>query len=292
MSMREPTPRKSRLALATVVVAVIVVGGGGFLLGRETTERTEVVALPPVVKPGVAPEPENSILGRSDLIELAAVAADATAAGQPARRSAAEIEGRRFELRLPFGCTGPEAADSRAPMRWRYDRDDQTLRLSVSPVAWTATDWWSDAPSAAVDAIEGFWIMRPWTSSERCPATRSAASSIGADPVTLPGQTLALGQIFYAEGARTGQRSGQAYESVLRMAPEDFDAAGGFQFRISGRIAATRSGGPVHCRQAAGSEQRPVCLIAVDIEEVAIEHPVIGKTLAVWTVAQGDAAER
>lgn len=291
--MEEPSLHSSRIALAGGLAAALVVGGAGFLLGRGTTERTPPVVAPtPVAKPSPEPEPEPSrgILGRADLIALAATAADTAAGGRDPATERGVIEGRRFELRLPFGCNGPASEDSGATMRWRYDAADEALRVHVAPVAWTAEDWWShDAPSD-IDAIEGFWITRPWTSSEACPSGGDRPAAVGAEPVTLPGQTLAIGRIFSAEGARGGRRDGEAYSAVVRIPEDELDASDGFRLRVRGRIARTPDG-PVRCRQPAGAEQRPICLIGVVMDEVAIENPANGETLATWSVAQRGPAE-
>lgn len=285
--MEEPSPRRSRLVLAGALAAVIVVGGGGFLLGRSTTERTRIVAEPPVAAPSPAPEPRpelDAVLGRAELIALATRAADAAASGRNPDDQIAAVDGRRFEIRLPFGCDGPVGEESDAAMRWRYDAEDRTLRIHVRPMTWTAQDWWgSDAP-AGVEAVEGFWIARPWSSSEACPVGGERPVARGVEPVTLPGQTLALGQIFHADSARGGRRNGAPFETVVRLPENDLDASNGFRLRVSGRIARASRAGPIRCRQPGGPDQRPICLISTITDEVAIENPASGATLATWTL--------
>ncbi|MGN6497491.1 MAG: hypothetical protein ACTHK5_09140 [Tsuneonella sp.] len=291
--MREPTPRASRLALASAVAVAIVVGGAGFLLGRATAPTPKSVPARPA--PSATPEPAatlSGVLGRADLIALAAAAADRTAGGQPPAESL-QAASRRFEVRLPFGCSGPAAKGAAGPMRWRYDSAAQALRIHVAPVTWTAADWSVD--DSRVQAIEGFWIARPWTSSEACapqpptmqPTGPEAAASPAPSPEPAPTPaaqpTLALGQLFVAEGPRRGRRNGQAYEAVVRVPEAELDTSQGFRLRISGRIAPGLGGGPVACR-ASSPDQRPACLVAVIIDEVAIENPVSGETLAEWTL--------
>lgn len=292
--MEEPSPRSSRLALAGAALAVIVVGGGGFLLGRMTTQREPVAIAPPVAAPVLkaAPEPVSSgVLGRADLLALAAAAADAAAAGRDPGSAMAQADGRRFELRLPFGCNGPAAQDSEAAMRWRYDAKARALRISVEPVTWVAQDWWQSEIPASVEAIEGFWIDRPWTSSEACPELSGQPAAGGAEPVTLPERTLALGQIFFAGGGRGAKREGKPYEAVIRIAEREPQAAKGFRVRISGRIARAGGVGPVRCRQSAGAEQRPICLVTVVMDEVAVENGATDETLATWRLGGRDGPE-
>lgn len=292
--MKEPSPHSSRIALAGGLAAIIVVGGGGFLLGRGTTERAPAPAPAQIVAPtpAPAPDPARGVLGRADLIALAAAAGDLAARGGDAMAEINAAAGRRFEVRLPFGCSGPAGEDSSAAMRWTYDADDRALRVQVSPVAWTADQWWrADAP-AGVDTIEGYWITRPWTASEACPTGGDRPAATGLEAVMLPGQTLALGQVFAAEGSRDAMRDGKPYQAVVRVAEDRLDTSQGFRLRVSGRITRIARGGPVRCQQPAGPEQRPICLIGMVLDEVAIENPASDETLATWSVAQRNAAER
>jgi hypothetical protein len=288
------------------------VGGAGFLLGRGTAEPPPLVIAPPVAAPAPKPEPALSgVLGRGELIALAAAAADAAAGGTGSRAQVARADGRRFELRLAFGCDGPADADSKAPMRWRYDAKREALRVHVAPVTWSPADWGvGGAGPRTIEGIEGFWIARPWTSSEACPARAEvpaapavpeegsesdskSGSKVDAKPVpqpateteTPPEQTLALGQPAFAGGARDSRRNGGAYETVVRVSEGELDASQGFRLRISGRIARLPGEEPVLCRQPAGSGQRPACLLSVVMDEVAIENPATGATLATWTVS-------
>jgi hypothetical protein len=285
--MEEPSPRSSRLALAGALLAAIAVGGAGFLLGRSTSERppAAIVAAPASAAPEPVAEPVVSgVLGRADLIALAAAAADAAAAGREPGPEIAQADGRRFELRLPFGCTGPAVEDSAAGMRWRYDSEAQALRISVEPVAWAAQDWWPAGGAGDVEAIEGFWVARPWTSSEACPRGGDRAAVAGTEAVTV-------GQIFLAGGGRGGRRDGKPYEAVVKVAQDRLDSTGGFRLRISGRVARAGNAGPVRCRQPAGPEQRPICLVSVVMDEVAVENPASGGTLATWSLGTGKTPE-
>ncbi len=294
--MTEPSLRTSRLALAGGLAAALAVGGGGFLVGRGTSERVvaadvrrPVTPPLPATEPTPAPDdPASRVLGRAELIALAAAAADTTAAGRPLPPEVAVAEGARFELRLPFGCTGPAAEGSDAGMRWRYNADDGALRLHVAPVTWSARDWWPTDPVPAIDSIEGFWIARPWTASEACPASAPAGAT-GTEAVTLPGQTLAVAQFFVADDTRQGRRDAKPYETVQRIAADAVRGEGGFALRITGRIASVPGGGPVLCRQPAGSEQRPICIVAITPDEIAIENPATGATIATWNVDRKDA---
>ncbi|WP_294327563.1 hypothetical protein [uncultured Sphingomonas sp.] len=297
--MNEPTLRNSRLALAGGLAIALAVGGTGFLIGRGTSPRevappaaAPVSTAPAVVQPAPSlPDPRDIVKTRADLIALASQAADAFASGRSLPKAAADLAGQRFEVRLPFGCRGPSDADSDSPMRWRYDAEARALRVHVTPVIWGGADLGASEDGSATGTIaEGFWIPRPWTASETCPAAQDSAAPIGADAVTLPGQTLAVAQ--FADGAGQGLRDGKPYETVVRAAPEEVPADQGLQLRLRGRIVGTADRSPVACRQPAGPEQRPICIIAVTLDDVAIDNPRTGKTLATWSADRASLPDR
>lgn len=285
MSMKEPSPRASRLALTAGIVAVAVVGGGGFLLGRHSTTSAPAAVTRAVVAPVPRPTPTANtarMLGRADLLALAAEAADAAASGESIPASVRDAAGKPFEIWLPFGCEGPADAESNAPMRWRYDDATGALRVNVTPVTWSPDEWWKTDTTPQAETIEGFWIPRPWTQSEECPSSQASTAPLGAEPITLSGQTLAIGQAFGTDSTRQGRRDGKAYASVLRMARTAVDGSRGLTLRLAGRIGADTKGNALTCRQPGGADQRPVCLILVSLEEVAIAEPVSKKLLATW----------
>jgi len=286
--MQEPSVRTSRLAIAGGLAAVIAVGAVGFVIGRASVapEPVPVPAAPPPATPPPPVEPVERtppVLARADIIKLADAAADASASGIPLPASVTGMVGRRFTLYMPFGCSGPAGEESHMPFRWRYDAARSTLRLQIASFRWQPEDWWPEETAPKLEAIEGFWINRPWTSGETCPDGGAVASSANAEPVTLPGQTLAIAQFFSAGTSRQALRQGEPFEAVLRVPPEQLRTESGFRLRLTGRIDRVPGDGPVRCVQPAGIEQRPICVIAASLDELAIENPETGKTLATWT---------
>ena len=283
--MKEPSPRASRLALTAGIVAVGIVGGGGFLLGQRSAQDRPAPVTPIAVAALPSSSPTASparAFDRGDLLALAAEAADATARGDAMPADVRDAVGKTFAIALPFGCDGPADAGSEAAMRWRYDEAAGALRLNVTPVTWSPGEWWTaDVPSDA-ETIEGFWIPRPWTRSEACPASQAPTTPEGSEPVTLAGQTLAIGQAFGADGTRQGRRDGKAYASVLRMARDEVNGAKGLALRLTGRLASGPNGSAATCRQPGGADQRPVCLILVSLEQVAIADPTSDAVLVTW----------
>jgi hypothetical protein len=277
--MHEPGIRTSRLAIAGGLVAATVLGAAGFVIGRTTAPHPEPAPRASVAVPTPAPTPANDgILRRAELIALAASAADALTLGEEGRGPDGAAAGQRFELVLPYGCSGPD--ESGPTMRWHYDEGAQTLRVTVEPTSWTPEQWGLAEP-ARFEVAEGFWIDRPWSSSEACPPSAAAVAS-GTEAAALPGQTLAIAQFFTDETDRHARRNGRPYETVKRVPAGAFDGSRGFLLRITGRIEEVPGGGVVHCVQPAGAGQRPVCAIGARMDEVAIENPATGDVVASW----------
>lgn len=297
--MHEPSPRTSRLVVAGSAAAIILLGGGGFLLGRSTAPPSPPPAVTPApvpVSPAVVvPDaPVVRVLSRADIIEIANAAADATASGVKLPERVGAAEGAQFEVDLPFGCDGPAAENSREPFRWRYDPASSSLRISVAPAVFDPGEWvnkqasgrdGSAAPATSEEAIEGFWIARPWSSRGTCEAGSPTTAPLGIDAVTLPGQTLGLAQIFTDEGSKNARRGGKPYESVRRIGENDLKMDQGLRVRLRGRVARFPDGSTVRCRQPAGKDQRPVCLVAVTLDDVRIENPSTQDTIASWASA-------
>jgi hypothetical protein len=280
--MQEPSLRTSRLAIAGGLAAVIVVGGAGFFFGRSTAPQPAEPV--PVSSPTPEPSPTQParMLNRADIISIAAQAADALASGEPLPEDVRATANRRFELALPFGCAGPAGENGQAPLRWRYDEDEEVLRLHVAPTSWRPVEW-GVGENTGIEAVEGFWLARPWSSDVVCPQ-RAHAAPTGTEPITLPGQTLAIAQFFTGTDRRAALRDDRPFETVQRVPLGQFDAARGFRVLLTGRIDRVPGGGPVRCIQPAGIEQRPICVVAVVLDEVRIENPIGAEVLATWPV--------
>lgn len=279
--MTDPSQRSSRIALAAGIAATLALAIGGYVVGRTT-------ATPPRPAPAAAPELPGPRLpaltppiGRSDLLAAIAAAADAYAMGRADTPENAELVGRRFEIRIPFGCYGASPEDSAASLRWNYDPDDKALRISATPEVWTDIPWVRALAGEQVESVEGFWIPRPWSTAESCPTpeARMALPPI----LPLPQQTVGLAQLFETGGSRVHRRDGKPYQTVERVAPEALQATEGFRLVLSGRVGAMPGGQPIGCHSA-GAELQPTCLVAVEFDRVAIENPLSGELLAAWNL--------
>lgn len=201
------------------------------------------------------------------------------------------LVGRTFAIRLPFGCGRPDPAVPADSERDTGDAglptvtwgpENRTLVLSLTPGNWSdsalivgsgAADRW--------EAVEGFWVTRPWLGSESCPM-------IARDPLMGGGaqaspQTVGLASVHERDSSRLGRRDGQAYRFTLRgeegRAP--VPSPRGYRVVLEGRFASFPDGRAIRCR-AASIDQRPVCIAAVQLDRVAFEDGASGTVLSEW----------
>ena len=311
--MTEPSRPTSRRTLAGGVAAAVVVAGLGFVVGRNTSSR-HAPPLPPPAQTATADTPapapplplQDPPLGRADLLNAIRIAADAVSGGSPDLPRLAALDGRRFDINLPFGCRGPGSAN--APTGWRYDDKAGALRIRVTPVRFNPGDWLPADLASDVAFIEGFWIERPWTSAETCPPVEASASrpalsqskagepnptSTAAPDVTPESEeTVALVEFHGANESRTSRGRDTPFQAVERA---EFDRAiivQGLRLRLKGRVAAgPRRRYPVVCRPRAGANARPVCALSMSLEQVMFESAASGSTIATWDVSRTRADE-
>ncbi|MFN3582466.1 hypothetical protein [Phenylobacterium sp.] len=253
--------------------ALVLVLSSACTPGSDTPERRPAPRPDaPAASPLLATPPP---LGRAGLLAAVGQTASATAAGAPYPGAVRALEGRRFALRLPFGCWGPGPAE--AGLGYTADAARGALRLTARPETWT------DAPFAApltegqeVESVEGFWLSRPWTTSEACPAL---------SPAQLPGtapspETLGLAQVFAEGGSRLLRRGGRPYEATVKLAEGEVPGVGGYRLVLEGRLAGGPDHRPIVCRSD-HPDRRPTCMARVELDRVAFEDAG-GRTLAEW----------
>lgn len=246
---------------------------------RPRSQEAERPSAAPAPVPAAAPAPPAtpSVLGRAELLQAVEDAAAAYAANTGEAQSAKALAGRRFAVRIPFGCAGP--GPDEAAVGYVYDDKSQTLRLRARPQAWAAEAWVrSLVGSDDAEAVEGFWIPRPWLRQEACPAW-SALS--GEAPALGPAdQTVGLVQVFREDSSRLGRVGARGYQATVKAAPEAARPIQGFRLALEGRIWSGEGRGPVRCRSSS-PDRRPVCLVMVEFDRVAFEDAE-GAVLSEW----------
>lgn len=269
------------LGVAGVILLLVVVGR---MSGRHAPAPPPHAA-PPAEKVVETPAKSTAppMLNRADLLAAAAEAADRYAAGQAMMATEKLAAGRRFELALPFGCSGPGAAAGLDPAIWTFDLKKKTITAAAKPQVWTDTPWVRAllGPQDDIEAVEGFWIPRPWLTHATCPAPRQPLPGPTPQPASEP--SVGVVQTFRADASRIDQRGGRAYQVVRKAAEAELAAAPReLRLTLGGRIAALDGGDTVRCYGAA-IDQRPACLIGVEVDRVAISDPATSEVWAQWS---------
>lgn len=266
--------RRSRLA--GVVILPITLGlsacdtAPGTENGNEPVAKSETPALRlPESVP--VPEPE---LDRAALLSAVAQAASAQAAGDDDSDAQEKLAGRRFTLRIRFGCTAPDGPSARA-MSWAYDEAEQRLTIRAHPDISAESPFLADMGDP-VEAVEGFWIPRPWLFTDACPADAAAESG------ALPEPTVGIAQYFTAHDSRVQRRARRSYEIVRRAEPAIAPPALGFNLVLTGRLRSWPQSGVIRC-QGRGPDARPVCIVSAELDRVSFEDPEDGLTVAEWS---------
>ena len=269
-----------------VRLPVVAAAAAGLLLASCQRDAEPVAPAPAPTSPaarGPVTPPINPALDRRELLAAVAVAASNYAAGA-APAAADPLVGRQFDISLAFGCEGAEAppADGAGDglARWSWGPDRETIRLSLAPGEWARSALIAGAGQDQWEAVEGFWVSRPWMTANGCPSIR--ADPLASGPVAPSPQTVGLAAVFETGGSRLGRRNGRAYAHTIRQAGDApliaLDA--GYRIRLQGRVAAFPDGRAVRCR-AANPNQRPVCVAAVQLDRVAFESAT-GDALSEW----------
>lgn len=275
---------------------------------------------PPEPAAPEAPAPEtptvvlDSTLNRAALLAALTEARAATADGRP--RDAA-LNGRTVSVRLPFGCQGAGGADHvEAGLPSVVRSADGALMLTITPedlsasalIGVSGANSDGAAPADATEkweAIEGFWIARPWSGLETCAPRRAAAAVTTTEedaapdkapndktlsdtpdataPLNKPERSAGLAAVMESGGSRLGRRQGQAYVHVIRgeKGAVATPAPGGYALRLEGRLTAFADGKAVHCVQQ-DAESRPVCVAALRLDRLAFEEGATGAVLSEW----------
>jgi hypothetical protein len=247
--------------------AVLMVCAPLSLLGCRETEQKPVANEPAPVEV-VEPEPlevaPQSPLDREGLIRAALAAATAAALGQDDTEAQAELKGRRFELRMRFGCPG---SDPKAASGWTYDERKGVLRARVQADFDAERLRASQVPRGDYEGAVGFTIPHPWMLAAGCPDPKFA----------MQGLAISVVQLFTETDSRV-QRPESSHEAVTPLNPEEIPSQG-LSLVISGRLEALADGRAVHCSATNGP---PACIISTLIDRVAIEDPARSVVLGEW----------
>jgi hypothetical protein len=276
--------KPERLSAAAVALSLLVAG-----CGREAGQENGANAIedrPVPVPPIPIPQPP---LDREQLLLAVAHAASDFAAGSDDSARQADLADKKFEFRIRFGCGAPGDEDS--PLfSWSLNQKTHALKVSATPALSTKNSTVKTIAGDNFEAVEGFWIRKPWLLAAACPRTPAeAASAAGASPEEAtetakqpkqPQPTVGIAQFFTASDPRTMRRSGRPYEATKRLEEGD-TPSGGFNLVLTGRLKALPNGKVINCTDTQGSV-RPSCVISVEFGKVSIERADTHEQLAQW----------
>jgi len=240
-------------------------------------------------------------LDRAALLQAIARAASAAALGKSDAEAQRDMDGDRFELRIRFGCPGGASRVESESFDVRFDSETRTLRLRAAPDLRIDDSWMTALAGETAEAVEGFWLRRPWLLAAGCPAivgsppdavqspptaskpaeTVKAAPALE-QPPPAPIQRIGIAQFFTDTDARTGQRGDRAYEATKKLAADEQPSGQGYDLAISGRLARLPDGRVIACR-ARTADMPPDCIVSVDIDRVRIDRPDTGAVIAEWS---------
>ena len=215
-----------------------------------------------------SPLPDLPLDRQGLLIAMIQASSAAILGAEDAKRQEA-LKGRRFEIRMRFGCPGAPGAIER---RWNHDKASDALRVSVRPDIDHEVEGAPGDGEAEQPAVHerGFLVPSPTLLSAGCPSTDYAAASAA--------NHLRFGivQRTDPEGARARQLL-ESYEVTKKIAPEGVPAEG-LDLVVRGRLE-TSGAGPIRCAPRGGMVE---CLAHSTIELVSIEDPASGRLIAEW----------
>ena len=221
------------------------------------------------------PVPEPA-MDRAGFLAAVAAAASAHTAGADDREAQAALDGRRFAIRIRFGCGGASAADSGEPLRWSAGKDGTSFEVRATPDLSLDSEQFEGTAGETIEAVEGFWLARPWLMNDACPAQRQDAPATAVSPSRLVG----IAQYFTPEDSRVQRRGGRSYVSVEKIESVEQLPPSGLILALEGRFRSWPGGKVIRC-QGSGISSQPQCVAAAHLDRAAFERPD-GTELAEW----------
>ena len=216
------------------------------------------------------PLPETA-LDRDGLLVTMLEASSAAIIGADDAAAQADLKGRRFEVRMRFGCPSARPEVERS---WSYSEASGALRVTVKP----DIDAEAPTPAAAVDGGKvpvvrerGFLIPAPTVLANGCPTSDYAAVA------GFTNLRFGIVQRSDPQANRAGQLL-ESYEIVKKIAPEAVPTDG-LDLIVRGRLETAADGRAIRCSPRGGVVE---CFANATIDHVGIEDPVRSQLVAEW----------
>lgn len=259
---------------------LLVIGAVTVVLSwPEAAVEKATVAVPKAQPKAPAPPPPLRNLDRSALIDAANLAASAFTAGDMTDAKFGQFAGRRFELVLPFACTGPAAQDEKLERGWNYNAENGNFQLIFPSNIIIPTEGetaGSGDEEAATKFAKSFWIEREWLRQGKCPPLADNGIASG----TAEAPSLAIAEIADEEAPRADSRDGQPYRVSKRLTTEQLPDGEGLRVIITGRLASAPKV-PFQCKSV-HPDRRPICVILGRFDRVQIKNASGSETYGEW----------
>lgn len=260
-------------------LGLLVVGAATVVLTwPNTSAEQRSVELPQAPAAPLSPPPLQK-LDRAALIDAAALAASAYAAGDLTYAKFQEFAGRRFELVLPFGCTGPAAQEEKLERGWRYDEKSGIFQAAFPSNIMVSAEGAAPADVAmdpATEFAKSFWIEREWLRQGICPVVPDAPLTA----TSADAKSVAIAEIANEERPRADDRDGAPYQVSKRLAAEQLPYKNGLKLILSGRLASVPKI-PFRCTSV-DPNQRPICVILARFDKMQITNASGSEIYGEW----------
>jgi hypothetical protein len=277
---------------ACLLLIPALVGLSSCKQGEAGNRQVEVNTQPAANVAQAVPLPQPP-MDRAALLQAVAQARSAAAAGADDGDAQKALDAKEFELRIRFGCAGASpTGDEKPPLSWTFDSKSGVLRVRAAP------DLSEDADVAkgleGVEAVEGFWLSRPWLLSAACPAKPVPPISESADGDAAPagdalaatavaaGPEVGVAQFFTATDPRTSRRDHRPYQAVEKLEPGASVGTQGFDLVLAGRLRPLPGGRVIRC-VASSPDSPPACVISAQFDHVWIDDAATGRRIADWS---------
>lgn len=294
--------RASALALLPLtVVSGCQPNAGNESVNDETANRVSPLPRLPVVEPPI---------DRAALLKAVADAASSAALGRDDASEQRPLDGKRFEVRIRFGCAPADPglsepgtaqpksnAPKAAPFKVQFNDKDRTLRVSAAPDLSLSDPTVAQLAGEGVEAVEGFWMNRPWLLSDGCAVQTASPAQTKTEPVaskdkdqeTQPelmgsansGQRVGLAQFFTIADSRTQRRDHRAYEATKVLKEGELPSPQGYNLVMSGRLRQLQGAKVIACRTL-NLNSPPECVVSAEFDRVWMENPTSRDVIAEW----------
>lgn len=283
-----PAPLAAALAIFALTGCTAKKGEDNAAASAANASEQSIVPEIPIA----APEPP---VDREQLLEDVLRAASDFATGGDSAAHQKDLEGKKFEVRIRFGCDGPQSGKLNGPFGWTFDEKTRALKVRATPLLSKKDDSVGEIAGDRYEAVEGFWIDQPWLLDAACPVQKTEQSDTAATadaakkpsppkqpqaPSPSSAHNVGIAQFFAPGGPRTQQRSGRPYETTKRLDEGDVPT-GGFDLVLTGRFDALPDGNFIACT-ASQSGGRPTCVVSANFGTISIERADTHEVLAHW----------